>query len=257
MSASLFESIEPSLYERSISLVVPELTEARRIRRCLISSLLAVSRPYICADLGIGTGRDVAAVLPRDMKGVLYGLDTSANLTAAMRRTKLLPLIRHRDLKVEILLNDFSSESAIQGIEPEHVGQVDLVTSSLAVHNLAAEQQMATFHNVSALLKSGGWFIYFDLVDHDSPHLSALALEYELKTIKENMDAVGGEARNPAWQQLKRKWLEHYVHDNSLIPLFSSTGQSVCRMLECAGLSTPNLIFRHCRATVLACTKLA
>lgn len=252
---TLFSEISPSLYDLSLPHVVPGLDAARAIRAEVFRALVGSRGPWVGADFGIGTGRDLATLLPSDARGQVFGFDESSTLTADLARRGRLSPSNHADIDLQLVLTDIGSETALGAVSPDLIGGFDFVHSAFAIHNLPSPNQARAYQHAAALLKPGGILICLDLVELENPELAAQAHRFDLAFIERNMQVPPKDVSPSQWALLRERWLRHYREENYLLPLWGSTSSSIFAMLREVGFGTPDVVFRHGHTTLIAAVK--
>ncbi len=111
-----------------------------------------VSQVRSILDLGTGTGATASAVLGVHPSAHLTGVDESASM-----------LNRAKDLLPEATLVVGRLENPLPG------GPFDVIVSALAIHHLDGPGKADLFRRVAASLRSGGRFVFGDVIDPEQP----------------------------------------------------------------------------------------
>lgn len=135
----------PETYEQMIASEVPAY---RRLQHAIASQTdgMKVDR---FLDLGIGTGVTARAVLAVNPEATIVGIDRSADMLDAARRS----LSTQQAILAEQRLQD-----------PLPDGPYQLVVSALAIHHLDASGKADLFRRVFAALTPAGRFVFGDVV---------------------------------------------------------------------------------------------
>lgn len=246
-----FDTVDPLLYDQSLPYVVPGVAVARSMRKTAFDMIFARSADWIGADIGIGTGSDLATLLPKNSTGKIYGVDDSSRLTSKLSRAGKLPNAQLRSVTLTLQICDFSGSRAFKAISAANPSGLDFVSSAFAIHNVPHQRQAIAFRNVASILKIGSPFFYLDLVSYADASLRQAADLADLAFIEAEMNAVPPGIDEDHWQRLQARWIEHYHHENFLLPLTSPDGVSVSNMLADAGFAPPEILFRMHNTTLL------
>lgn len=246
-----FDTVDPLLYDQSLPYVVPGVAVARGLRKAAFDLIFGRSTDWIGADIGIGTGSDLVTLLPKGSTGKIYGVDDSSRLTSKLSRAGKLPNAHLRSVTLTLEICDFSDDDAFKAISAANRNGLDFVSSAFAIHNVPHQRQAVAFRNVASILKIGSPFFYLDLVSYADARLREAADLTDLAFIEAEMNAVPPGIDEDQWQKLQSRWVEHYQHENFLLPLTSPIGPSVSTMLADAGFASPEILFRMHNTTLL------
>lgn len=246
-----FDTVDPLLYDQSLPYVVPGVAAARTMRRAAFDNIFERSADWIGADIGIGTGSDLATLLPKGSTGKIYGVDDSSRLTSKLSRVGKLPNAQLRSVSLTLEICDFSENHALESISAANPKGLDFVSSAFAIHNVPHRQQAIAFRNVARILKIGSPFFYLDLISYADVSLREAADMADLTFIETEMNAVPPGIDEYQWQRLQTRWIEHYQQENFLLPLTSTDKASVTGMLADAGFAPPEILYRMHNTTLL------
>jgi ubiquinone/menaquinone biosynthesis C-methylase UbiE len=246
-----FDTVDPLLYDQSLPYVVPGVAMARTMRKIAFDRIVERSTDWIGADIGIGTGSDLATLLSKGSTGKIYGIDDSPRLTSKLSRSGRLPNVQLRSVSLTLEICDFAENHAFKSISATNPNGLDFVSSAFAIHNVPHERQEIAFKNVASILKIGSPFFYLDLVSYAEANLRVAADLADLAFIETEMNAVPPGIDEYQWQKLQTRWIEHYQHENFLLPLTSPDKASVSGMLADAGFAPPEILFRMHNTTLL------
>lgn len=246
-----FDTVDPLLYDQSLPYVVPGVAAARAMRKSAFDKIFECTAQWIGADIGIGTGSDLATLLPKGSSGKIYGVDDSPRLTSKLSRAGKLPNVQLRSVSLTLEICDFSENHAFKSISSANPNGLDFVSSAFAIHNVPHRRQAIAFQNVASLLKIGSPFFYLDLVSYADASLREAADMADLNFIETEMNAVPPGIDEYQWQRLQARWIEHYQHENFLLPLTSPDKTSVSGMLADAGFAPPEILYRMHNTTLL------
>ena len=113
-------------------------------------------------DIGCGDAQTITGRLTHTSISAYTGIDLSADALAHAQQF-LTPL----DIQTQLINNDF--EHALADLVTQKA-QFDVIFSGFALHHLAPEQRIHTFHNIYQLLDKGGCFYLIDVYPHkDEP----------------------------------------------------------------------------------------
>ena len=252
-----FDAVDPLLYDQSLPYVVPGVAVARALRKAAFDMIFERSIDWVGADIGIGTGSDLATLLPRGSTGKIYGVDESSRLTSKLSRAGKLPNAHLRSVTLTLDICDFSEERAFRTISAANPKGLDFVSSAFAIHNVSHQRQAVAFRNVASILKVGSPFFYLDLVSYADASFREAADLADLAFIGAEMNTVPPGIDEDQWQRLQTRWVEHYRHENFLLPLTSPDGADVSTLLADAGFSPPEVLFRMHNTTLLIARRVS
>lgn len=111
--------------------------------------------PLAAVDLGVGTGYFTKCFLQEFPSSRVVAIDGAESMIE-LARSRLGPLIN----RVAFVVGDFRELGRLV----EHIGPIDVVFSSYALHHLNADEKSGVIRQAVERLRSGGWFINADLV---------------------------------------------------------------------------------------------
>ena len=252
--SDFFAKVDPYLYDLSLPYVVPGVRQAQALRSSFFRDSFDTTMPLFGLDVGVGTGSDLKNLMADYDDFSVFGIDQSSNLTKGLIDPDKDNHTSKR--QVHYIEGDFTQWDAFAKVQSLcHIG-LDFVSSSFAIHNVPEDLQQRCFEYIARMLKPKAPFFYLDLVGYDCETLQSHADNADLLFIEQQMRETPNGASEREWQRLAERWNQHYQTENFITPLNSFRGPSVTEMFAAAGLSQPEVIYRHYNTTLLYATRL-
>ncbi len=249
-----FAKVDPYLYDLSLPYVVPGVRQAQALRSSFFRDCFDTTMPLFGLDVGVGTGSDLNNLMAEYDDFSVFGIDQSSNLTKVLLDLDTNHFTPKR--QVRYIEGDFTQWNAFEEVQSQCPLGLDFVSSSFAIHNVPTDLQEKCFEYIAKTLKPGAPFFYLDLVGYDCATLQSRADIADLLFIEEQMRETPKDVSDSEWQKLAERWSQHYRTENFITPLTSVRGPSIARMFSTAGLSHPEVLYRHYNTTLLYATRL-
>lgn len=260
------------LYDRTIDLVVPQyrlLHEAmvRLLRNHFTArrSGARIGTKYIL-DIGSGTGAESLRVVEEFPGTHIVALDLCEPMHAELRRNFVARFGDRADfsasfttITADIVAPEAVSQKLFAAL-PEAVRShgFDAVISAFALHHLSHAEKHIAYTRAFECLAPHGCFINGDLFSHASAELTRQAHEFDLEWIDSHFRSPTSLAPDAAslpaqrLEDLRRRWIEHYLSENVVEPLDSAAGiEGQANMLGSVGFSEVGCPFRYWQVAIL------
>ena len=183
-------------YDQDIVNSIPFHKELHEHITDFVKSNFDSAKEYEILDLGTGTG--ITTKLVRDLlpKAKIDVVDFSEQMIAGAKK-------KLGDKNVRYLFGDYADMTFDK--------QYDIVVSVIGIHHQNTEGKQKLFRKIHSLLKSGGVFIFGDLVTYADKHQAALndALHYH-HLVEHTTD-----------EKTLTEWAHHHKFLNDLAPIES------------------------------------
>jgi len=230
------------LYDRTIDLVVPQYRLLHETMVHLIQNHFehhpsaTTGRRKVILDIGSGTGAEALRILSEFPSSHIVAVDACQPMHIELRRNFALMFGEEKDFEEHFttitadLLSPESSPEALLSALPEHCGQkgFQAVITAFTIHHLSHDEKKEAYRRAYSCLEPGGLFINGDLFSYVSPELSRQAHEYDIKWIETQFSHPSPEFQEAQSlikerrDEMRRRWIEHYLTNNILEPLESS-----------------------------------
>ena len=243
---------EAGMYDETIEFVVPCYRQMHGIILRLVKDQHSRESASLVLDVGYGTGADSIPLLQMIPKMKLVGVDLCQPMQDVFRGKATSAGIgpeRYALMTGDVLEPDTIETIKQVATETFKQGAFDTIISAFTIHHFGTEQKKAIFQLMFDLLKPGGVFILGDLFncDGESDEMTETILNWEIDWIgssfredSQKAKNVGNTERAAKLEELRDKWISHYVSDNKLDSVTTHF-----QMLEEIGYSEVANPFRH------------
>lgn len=260
------------LYDRTIDLVVPQYRLLHETVVQLLRNHFAARRPHArigtkyVLDVGSGTGAESLRIIEEFPGTHIVALDLCEPMHAELRRNFVARLGDRADFSSSFttITGDFvapeASPDKLLAALPQPVSShgFDAVVTAFALHHLSHAEKRIAYERAFQCLAPGGCLINGDLFSYSSPELTRQAHEFDLEWIETHFRSptdVAPEAaslRPQRLEELRRRWIEHYLSENVVEPLDSALGvEGQADIVRSIGFSEVGCPFRYWQVAIL------
>ncbi|MCM0019169.1 MAG: methyltransferase domain-containing protein [Tagaea sp.] len=157
------DPIAGAVYEMGARSTTPLLTKHKDLHQRLVDLILARATPKRVLDLGCGFGKTTKPLYESARDAEVIGLD----LSAPCLKFAAQDAARAQARNVRFVQRDAARTGLAEG-------SVDVVTSTMLLHEMPPAQVRATLAEAHRVLAPGGWMVHLDFLPPDDEFLAWL-----------------------------------------------------------------------------------